>query len=120
MALFALWPFLLLGQTQVFLTYPRIVALLESASTAATLAFMSALNFTVSNYFFFFPQESLVLGVSDLTLFYLEHRTVAFLSSAFIHPIRHLFYVSFPLCSVCDHYRWSGLFPGYHVLRGTS
>lgn len=95
MALFALRPFLLLCQTQVFLTYPRIVHLLESASTAATLAFMSALNFTVSNDYFFSPWESFVLVVSDLTLFYLEHRTVAFLSSAFIHPIRHLFMLAF-------------------------
>lgn len=40
---------------------------------------------------YFISLRVIGFGVSDLTPFYVEHRTVALLSSAFIHPIRHPF-----------------------------
>lgn len=120
MPLLAPWHFFLVGQTQVFLDYPRIVPFLESASTAATHGFISALNFWVPKCFILFPWESPVWGVSSLSPFYFEHRTVAFLSSTFVRPIRHLFSVSFPVSSVRDWCQGSGFFPGHRVQRGTS
>lgn len=95
MVLLALWHFFLLGQTQVFLAYPRSVPLLESASPAGTLAFISALNFLVPKCFVLFPCESLLLGLSGLAPFYFEHGTVSLLSSAFIHPSNICFLLAF-------------------------
>lgn len=100
------------------LSYPRNDAILEYASTVASLTFISALNFLVPKCFFYFAESQGFLGWSRIASLCFGHRTVALLSFSF-SPSDFCFLLAFLYLLSVAGIKGVG-YPGYPVLTVTS